>query len=139
MCYRDGCPAQLGSGVWVAGERRFAVYLEKIDIPANAPHFDTWLGGGDASRLTVDWACVAGIITAGAIPGLAMIVMLRRGVPLAPHLTVLLGAFASSAIGDVGLRLFHPQDAGLMVLVWQFGGVMLLSVLAALGGRHMLN
>jgi hypothetical protein len=64
---------------------------------------------------------------------------LRRGVPLAPHLTMLLGAFASLAVGNVGLRLCHPQDAGLIVLVWQFGSVMLLSTLAAWAGRRVLN
>jgi hypothetical protein len=101
--------------------------------------FDDWLGGSGAFRLTVDWACIPGIIAASAVPGLAMIMMLRRGVTLAPRLTVLLGAFAAGAIGDVGLRLFHPQDAGLTVLIWQFGSVMLLSMLAAWAGRRILN
>lgn len=101
--------------------------------------FDTWLGGSDAFRLTVDWGCVPGIIGVSALPGLAMIMMLRRGVPLAPHMTMIFGAFASAAVGDVGFRLFHPQDAGLMVLIWQFGSVMLLSGLAAWAGRRILN
>ncbi|WP_292123926.1 DUF1109 domain-containing protein [Mesorhizobium sp.] len=112
-----------------------AVWLGSLGQTAS----NTWLGGSDAFRLTVDWGCVPGIIAASALPGLAMIMMLRRGVPLAPHLTMALGAFASTAVGDVGLRLFHPQDAGPMVLIWQFGSVMLLSGLAAWAGRRILD
>ncbi|MGE0499628.1 MAG: NrsF family protein [Rhizobiaceae bacterium] len=101
--------------------------------------FVTWLKGGDAFRLSNDWVCFPGIGVAGAIPALIMVMMLRRGVPLVPRTTVLLGAFASAALGSVGLRLFHAQDAGLMVLVWQFGSVMLLSALACWGGRRILH
>lgn len=101
--------------------------------------FVTWLKGGDAFRLTNDWVCFPGIAVAGTIPALTMVVMLRRGVPLAPRTTMLLGAFAAAALGSVGLRLFHAQDAGLMVLVWQFGSVTLLSALACWGGRRILR
>ncbi len=128
----------------IPGQNRRLAFLTLIPIAVwlgslGQRALDTWLANGDAFDLTVDWGCVPGIITAGAVPGLAMIMMLRRGVPLAPHLTMLLGAFASAAVGSVGLRLFHPQDAGLMVLVWQFGSVMLLSTLAAWSGRRILN
>ena len=59
-----------------------------------------------------------------------MAVMLRRGAPLTPFATMALGGLAAAALGDFGLRLFHSQDASLMVLVWQFGTVVVLSVLA---------
>jgi hypothetical protein len=37
------------------------------------------------------------------------------------------------------LRLFHEQDASVMVLVWQFGSVVLLASLGALTGRRLLR
>lgn len=128
----------------IPGQTRRLAFLPLVPIAGwlgslGQRALDTWLGNDVAFKLAVDWASVPGIIAAGAVPGLAMIMMLRRGLPLAPHLTMLLGAFASTAVGYVGLRLFHPQDTGLIVLVWQFGSVMLLSMLAAWGGRRILN
>jgi hypothetical protein len=98
-----------------------------------------WLRFGDeAWRLSPDWVCFPAIALVGAIPALAMVAMLRRGAPLAPRTTVMLGALAAAALGNVGLRLFHPQDASLMILVWQFGSVALLTMLAGWGGRRIL-
>src|SRR3546814_18751817 len=64
---------------------------------------------------------------------------LRRGAPMAPRMTVALGALAAAAVGNFGLRLFHYQDAGLMVLIWQFGSVALLSALAGWSGGAVLH
>jgi hypothetical protein len=68
-----------------------------------------------------------------------MVFMLRRGAPLAPHATGALGGLAAAALGDFGLRFFHPQDASLMVLVWQFGAVVLLSALAGTVRHRILH
>jgi hypothetical protein len=57
--------------------------------------------------------------------------MLRCGPPLTPHTTTALGGLAAAGLGNFGLRLFHPQDAGLTVLVWQVGTVCLLPAIAA--------
>ena len=86
-----------------------------------------------------DWICFPAIILVGTVPALTMLAMLRRGAPLTPHLTVALGALAAAALGNFGLRLFHAQDASLMVLAWQFGSVALLSVLACCSGGHLLR
>lgn len=51
------------------------------------------------------------IVLVGAIPAIAMIVMLLKGAPLFPHLAVTLGAPTVATLGNVGLRLFHPADA----------------------------
>jgi hypothetical protein len=48
-----------------------------------------------------------------------------RGAPLSPRITPALGALAAAALGNFGLRVFHPADASLMVLIWHFGGVAL--------------
>jgi hypothetical protein len=37
------------------------------------------------------------------------------------------------------LRLFHPEDAGLMVLIWQLGAVLLLVALSGWVGQYLLS
>lgn len=89
--------------------------------------------------LKPDLFCFPAIVLVGALPAAVMAVMLRRGAPLMPHITAALGGLAAAGIGNFGLRLFHPQDASLMVLVWQFGTVFALTVIAGWGGRYILN
>lgn len=86
-----------------------------------------------------DWFCIPGIMIVGAIPGLAIALMLKRGAPLTPTLSTALAGLAATGIGDFGLRLFHPEDAGVVVLIWQFGTVFVLSVLAGWAGRYFLS
>ena len=86
-----------------------------------------------------DWACLPGIVIVGFVPGLTMAVMLRRIAPLAPMTAVGLGGLAAAALADFGLRLFHAQDASLMVLVWQVGTVALLTALSGAVGRRLLR
>jgi hypothetical protein len=104
-----------------------------------------WLRAGpDGLTLYPDWVCFPGIVLVGAGPAAAMAIMLRRGAPLAPVLSTALGALAAAALADFGLRLFHPQDASLMVLVWQVGTVIILTIAGGLIGptivrwRHQL-
>jgi hypothetical protein len=86
-----------------------------------------------------DWFCLPAIMLVGTVPAIAMAVMLRRGAPLAPTIAAGLGGLAAAGLGNFGLRFFHPQDSSLMVLVWQVGSVLLLSVLCGLGGRLLLR
>jgi hypothetical protein len=96
------------------------------------------LGPGGLS-IQPDWMCLPAIAFIGAVPAIAMSVMLRRGAPLTPHLTSALGGLAAAGLGSFGLRLTESQDASIMVLVWQVGSVVLLSALAAAAGRYLLN
>jgi hypothetical protein len=99
-----------------------------------------WLQFGPSGlTLVPDWVCFPAIVLVGAVPAIAMVVMLRRGAPLMPCTTVALGGLAAAGLGNFGLRLFHPQDASLMVLVWQVGSVFVLAALAACAGRYILN
>ncbi len=93
----------------------------------------------DALALHPVWYCFPAIVLVGLVPAIAMTMMLRRGAPLRLHLTAALGGLAAAAIGGFGLRFFCPQDASLMVLVWQFGIVCLLSALAGCVGHHVLK
>jgi hypothetical protein len=95
--------------------------------------------GPDGLSLRPDWICFPAIVLVGAGPAIVIAVMLRRGAPLTPHLSAALGGLAAAGLGNFGLRFFHPQDASLMVLVWQFGTVFVLSAVAAWAGRFLLN
>src|SRR5437870_2516845 len=83
--------------------------------------------------------CVPFIVLLGAIPAAAMVLMLRRGAPLTPHLTAALGGLAAAGLANVGVRIIHPEDVTVMLLVWHVGGVMALSALAGSMGRYFLN
>lgn len=98
-----------------------------------------WLKlGADGMTFRPDFVCFPAITLVGLVPGIVMVTMLRRGAPLLPHVTVGIAALAVAALGNFGLRLFHPQDASLMVLVWQFGTVAAMSALATCAGRRVL-
>lgn len=96
-------------------------------------------GGSDALRLTPDAGCLLYIAIIGSLPTALGLVMLRKGLTAHPRVTIFLLALAAAAIGDFGLRFFHVRDAGMMVLVWQFGSVLLLSALGALAGPRLLE
>ncbi len=101
--------------------------------------WDHWLRyGPEGVIFRPDPVCLPIIAMVGAIPAAAMVVMARRGAPLAPRLTAFLGALAAAALAYVGLRLVHPQDAAFMVLVWQFGSVAALAVAAGAFGRRLV-
>jgi hypothetical protein len=101
---------------------------------------EDWLRlGPEALSLRPDWVCLPAIMLVGAVPAIAMVVMLRRGAPMFPHAAVALGALAAAALGNFGLRLFHTTDASLMVLVWQFGSVALLTAIAGWLGHRIHN
>lgn len=99
------------------------------------------LKAGDVSQLAFapDWICLPGVILVGAGPGIGMILALRRGAPVHPGVAAFLGGLAAAALGNFGLRLFHQQDASLMVLIWQIGSVMLLTLLSGGVGRRLLT
>ena len=98
-----------------------------------------WLQlGAEGLALRPDWECLPYAAAIGIVPALAMVAMLRRGAPLAPRLSLALGALAVAATGNFGLQVFHLRDASIMVLLWHLGSVTLLSVLAGWAGRRVL-
>lgn len=113
-------------GIWL-GTLGFGCYL-------------AWSESGLTGLIFIpDWACFPAIVFVGAGPAVVMAAMLRRGAPITPALALALGALASSALGDFGLRFFHPQDASLVVLVWQVGTVFVLTAMGAAAGPTFLK
>ena len=119
---------------------------------APLPPLAVWLGslgdgcwrtlmrmGPDGLHFMPDLICFPTIVIVGALPAFLIFRMVRRGAPTAPVSTMALAALAAAALGAAALRLFHPQDASVMVLVWQFGSVALLTLLGAAAGQRILR
>src|SRR5262249_49790161 len=94
--------------------------------------------GANGLMLRPDWDCLPPAILIGIVPSIAMVLMLRRGAPLLPRVSIALGALAVAAVANLGLRLVHARDASVMVLFWHLGGAAVLTGFAALAGRRVL-
>jgi len=113
-----------------------AVWLGALGVGC----FNDWLEYGlGALALRTDWDCLPPAILVGSLPLVVILVMLRHGAPLRPRISVALAALAVAGVGNAGLRLFHPGDATIMILVWHFGVAFALVGLAGLFGRMVLS
>lgn len=100
----------------------------------------SWHSLGSAGlTLHTDWLCLPAIMMASFAPAIAMTVMILRGSAIAPMTTTALGALAAGGLAEFGLRLFHPEDASVMVLIWQVGTVFAMVTIAGLLGRTVLR
>src|SRR5262249_5888915 len=95
--------------------------------------------GPNGLSLRPDWFCFPAIVLVGAVPAIAMAVVLRRGAPLIAHITAAVGGLAAGGLGNFVRRLVPCQDAGLIVFVWQVGTVCILTAMAAWAGQYLLN
>jgi hypothetical protein len=129
-----GCPGRplwerfaplpaLGLWIWSLGEGCWRTFVA---------------GGAEGLSFRLDFVCLPSILLVSVVPGVLMLKMIRQGAPIAPVTTTALAALATGALGATALRLFHAQDASVMMLVWQFGSVALLAGLGALLGRQLL-
>lgn len=99
-----------------------------------------WLAHGAAGlAIRADFKCFPAIVAISIPPSLLIFAMIRRGAPVAPFATMALAALASAALAAAALRLFHAEDASVMVLSWQFGSVASLTGLEALFGPLFLR
>ena len=99
-----------------------------------------WMrSGSDGLMLQPDFLCFPMIVAVSTVPALLIFIMIRRAAPIAPITTTGLATLAAAALAAAALRLFHVQDASIMVLVWQFGSVALLAAIGALFGENLLH
>jgi hypothetical protein len=75
----------------------------------------------------------------GIIPAAAIVVMLRKALPLHPRLTLALAALAVASVANFGLQFAHMRDASIMVLTWHLGAAVVISVLGAWLGERILG
>jgi hypothetical protein len=98
-----------------------------------------WLRiGADGLTIHPDWDCLPMAAMIGIIPAAAIVIMLRRGAPLHPRLTLTLAALAVASVANFGLQFAHVRDASIMVLTWHLGAAALLSVLGGCLGERVL-
>jgi hypothetical protein len=76
----------------------------------------TWGTVGITSQ--TDWPCVVSIATGGAVLGGPMLLMLRRGAPLTPRTTALLGGVAALSFANIEACLTRPHTFTMTVLAW---------------------
>ncbi len=93
--------------------------------------------GPDGLTITADAMCLPAIALGGLVPAIAIVVLLRASGKFRPTHAWICGALAAAALGAAALRLYHMEDAAIMVLVWQFGSVALFG-LAACGFSRMV-
>ena len=93
----------------------------------------------DGAALAPDTDCLGPMTLLAIVPAAAMIVMLRRGAPLAPRLTLVLAALACAGAVTFGLRFFHAPDATATVLVWHVGLAALVTAAAPLAAPLLLR
>jgi hypothetical protein len=111
-----------------------------------------WLGGlGQGSlrewlqltsqgfSMRPEWVCLPATMMAGAVPAIVMIVMLRRGAPLTPRLSTLLGGLAAAGLGNLGVCVTHHSYGNVFVLVWHVAIVVSLTVAVGSAGRRLLS
>jgi hypothetical protein len=99
---------------------------------------DWWAFGIPGLQLRADWDCAVPALLVSVLPGGIMLLMLRRGAPLVPAVSLALGVLATGAIANLGLRIFHAGDLSIQILVWHAGGAVVVSMIASLAGPRVL-
>ncbi len=94
--------------------------------------WDAWIALGPAGLvLRQDAMCIPAIAVGALVPAVAIVALLHRGTIVRGGRACLLGALAAATLADFALRLYHPEDAAVTVIVWQLGSVALFSLVAA--------
>jgi hypothetical protein len=128
----------------VPGEARWKMWTPVAPLAlwiASLGHqcWDEWVRLGiNGMVFHPDFMCVPAIAMISAVPSLFMVLAIRRGARVRNSAAVLWGSLAAAALANVGLRMFHTEDAALMVIVWQFGSVLLLMALAMLLRNYLV-
>ncbi|MGF6441438.1 NrsF family protein [Paraburkholderia youngii] len=94
--------------------------------------------GPDGVSLGETARCFATLGLTGLPLSLALLIMLRHVARLAPALVVMTGSLAVAALTAVALSMFHPLDATVMILVWNFGVAAMLLLISARYSRRLL-
>jgi hypothetical protein len=89
--------------------------------------------------IAAHWGCLVVTFVEGAVPALTIAWMLRRGAPLTPGETMVLGGLAAGGLAHVGARFVHPFDTGIVILVWHVGAVVAFCLLAQRISRRLLT
>jgi hypothetical protein len=95
--------------------------------------------GSDGVAVRPDWDCLPMATIIGIVPAAAIVVMLRRALPLHPRLTLFLAALAVASIANFALQFAHTRDASIIVLTWHLGAAAALTAAGGLLGDRVLR
>jgi len=95
--------------------------------------------GSAGLQVRADWDCALPALILSVFPAGTMLLMLRRGAPLIPAVSLALGALAAAAMANFGLRIFHAGDVSIQILVWHVGGAAMAAMIAGSFGSRVLN
>jgi len=95
-----------------------------------------WIGlSAEGLTIRPDWDCLPMATIIGILPAVAIVAMLRKGLPAHPRLTLGMAALAVASVANFGLQFAHFRDASIMVLMWHLGAAAILAgVGSCLGG-----
>ena len=83
--------------------------------------------------------CFATLALTSIPLSLAMLIMLRYMAHLSPAPVAMMGSLAVAAMTAVALSLFHPLEASVLILVWNFGVAALFLTFSGLHGKRLLE
>lgn len=114
--------AATASVLWAAGELVYAAAT-----------------GAPTGRLTFAWHCVYKTSCVGAVPGVALFLMVRRAAPTHALWAGLLAVLATAAVGVLGANVICPNDRPLHMLLWHVAPLMLFAAIGAALGTWLLH
>lgn len=83
--------------------------------------------------------CFATLAVTGIPLSLVMLIMLRHVARLSPVPVVMAGSLAVAAMTAAAVSLFHPLDATVLILLWNFGVAALFLVFSGLYGKRLFE
>ena len=111
--------------VWVS-TIGYGCLINWVSLPGSLPFGD-------------EAGCFALLVLTGVPLSLAMLIMLRHAGLLAPTQVGIAGGLAIAAVTATALSIFHNHDASAIILIWNFGTVVLLVALGGALGRRMFS
>jgi len=95
--------------------------------------------GPEGISLGENARCFATLAITGIPLSLAMLIMLRYVARLSPAPVAMTGSLAVAAMTTAAVSLFHPIDATVLILFWNFGVTALLLVFSGLYGKRLFE
>lgn len=95
--------------------------------------------GPDGISLGETARCFSTLAVTGTPLSLTLLVMLRHAARLNPGPVAMTGSLAVAAMTAAALSLFHPLDATIMILAWNFGLAVLFVALGRRYGRRLFE
>ena len=95
--------------------------------------------GRSPAAWTIDfgWGCVAKAMTIAAVPGVALLLMMRRGASVEVRRALTFAALASAGVGALGVEITCPTIDAMHLLIWHAGPMVALPVVAAVAGAPL--